>query len=379
MKSLSLLIKPASGNCQLRCRYCFYENVSESRETSNYGLMTLDTLDLLVKKAIAETTEQCSFAFQGGEPTLAGLDFYRELIRLQEKYRAEFQKISLVIHNAIQTNGMLLDDDWCAFLAQHKFLVGLSLDGDKDIHDLNRIDAQGKGTYTRAMKAAKLLEKHQVEFNILVVVTRQLARRAKHIYHTLVKNGFRYLQFIPCIDDFGKEPGSSPFSLTAERYGDFLKTLFDEWYKDFMAGQYISIRHFDNWIHMLQGQPPETCSMSGRCTCYGVVEADGSVYPCDFYVLDPWKLGTVQENTFEEMLTCQLAEDFLQASWPVASKCQACKYYPICRGGCRRDREPLLAGEGQEASLNIYCDAYLAFFDHALGQMQQIARMTTRR
>jgi uncharacterized protein len=130
---------------------------------------------------------------------------------------------------------------------------------------------------------------------------------------------------------------------------------------------------------MLQGQPPETCSMSGRCTCYGVVEADGSVYPCDFYVLDPWKLGTVQENTFEEMLTCQLAEDFLQASWPGASKCQACKYYPICRGGCRRDREPLLAGEGQEASLNIYCDAYLAFFDHALGQMQQIARMTTRR
>ncbi len=379
MKSLSLLIKPASGNCQLRCRYCFYENVSESRETSYYGLMTLDTLDLLVKKAIAETTDHCTFAFQGGEPTLAGLDFYRELIRLQEKYRAEFQKISLVIHNAIQTNGMLLDDDWCAFLAQHKFLVGLSLDGDKDIHDLNRIDAQGKGTYTRAMKAAKLLEKHQVEFNILVVVTRQLARRAKHIYHTLVKNGFRYLQFIPCIDDFGKEPGSSPFSLTAERYGDFLKTLFDEWYKDFMAGQYISIRHFDNWIHMLQGQPPETCSMSGRCTCYGVVEADGSVYPCDFYVLDPWKLGTVQENTFEEMLTCQLAEDFLQASWPVASKCQACKYYPICRGGCRRDREPLLAGEGQEASLNIYCDAYLAFFDHALGQMQQIARMTTRR
>lgn len=379
MKSLSLLIKPASGNCQLRCRYCFYENVSESRETSNYGLMTLDTLDLLVKKAIAETTDHCTFAFQGGEPTLVGLDFYRDLIRLQEKYRTEFQKISLVIHNAIQTNGMLLDDDWCAFLAQHKFLVGLSLDGDKDIHDLNRIDAQGKGTYTRAMKAAKLLEKHQVEFNILVVVTRQLARRAKHIYHTLVKNGFRYLQFIPCIDDFGKEPGSSPFSLTAERYGDFLKTLFDEWYKDFMAGQYISIRHFDNWIHMLQGQPPETCSMSGRCTCYGVVEADGSVYPCDFYVLDPWKLGTVQENTFEEMLTCQLAEDFLQASWPVASKCQACKYYPICRGGCRRDREPLLAGEGQEASLNIYCDAYLAFFDHALGQMQQIARMTTRR
>lgn len=378
MKSLSLLIKPASGNCQLRCRYCFYENVTESRQTANYGVMKDEMLETLVKNAIAETTDQCSFAFQGGEPTLVGLDFYRDLIRLQEKYRAEHQKKSLVIHNAIQTNGMLLDDDWCDFFARNKFLVGLSLDGDKDIHDLNRFDAAGKGTYNRVIKAARLLEKHKVEFNILVVVTRELARRAKHVYHALVNNGFRYLQFIPCIDDFGQEPGSSPYSLTAERYGEFLKNLFDEWYKDFMAGRYISIRHFDNWIHMLQGQPPETCSMSGRCTCYGVIEADGSVYPCDFYVLDEWRLGSIQDSSFADLLTGQLAQKFVQASWPIAPKCQTCQYYPICRGGCRRDREPLQMGEEQDSSLNVYCDGYLAFFGHALGRMQQIARMTQR-
>jgi uncharacterized protein len=140
-----------------------------------------------------------------------------------------------VIHNAIQPTACSSTTTGALFWPNTSSWSDCHTDGDKDIHDLNRIDAQGKGTYTRAMKAAKLLEKHQVEFNILVVVTRQLARRAKHIYHTLVKNVFRYLQFIPCIDDFGKEPGSSPFSLTAERYGDFLKTLFDEWYKDFMA------------------------------------------------------------------------------------------------------------------------------------------------
>jgi uncharacterized protein len=378
MKSLSLLIKPASGNCQLRCRYCFYKDVAESRQTADYGLMSLETLDQLVKKAIQEASEQCTFAFQGGEPTLIGLDFYRHLVAFQKKYKAEFQKKSLVVHNAIQTNGMLLDDEWCAFFAKNKFLVGLSLDGNKDIHDLNRIDATGKGTYNRVMKAARLLEKHKVEFNILIVVTRQLARRGKHVYHTLVKNGFRYLQFIPCIDDFDTEPGSSPHSLTADRYGEFLKDLFDEWYKDFMAGRYVSIRHFDNWIHMLQGFPPETCSMSGQCTCYGVVEANGSVFPCDFYVLDQWLLGSIQEDSFGAMLQGEQAMAFVAASLPVADLCRTCKYARICRGGCRRDREPLQRAPEQTPSLNIYCPAYLHFFDHAMGRMQQIARMTQR-
>ncbi len=374
MKSLSLLIKPASGNCQLRCRYCFYEDVTKSRQVSNLGQMSLETLDKLVSNAVSETTQVLSFSFQGGEPTLSGLDFYREFVRLVHHYKAEYQKPTLRVHNVIQTNGMLIDDAWCAFLKENNFLVGLSIDGDKAIHDANRLDAQGKGTYNRVLRAARLLEKHKVEFNILTVVTRELARRGKHVYQTLKKSGFKYLQFIPCIEDFGEEPGSSPYALTAERYGDFLKDLFDAWYKDFMNGQYISIRHFDNWVHMLQGKPPETCSMSGSCTCYGVVEADGSVYPCDFYVLDEWRLGAIQDQSFESMLTCDRAKAFVEASIPIAATCRDCRYYPICRTGCRRDREPLNTGNGDDPSLNVYCEAYKQFFDHALPRMQQIAR-----
>lgn len=372
MRSLGLLIKPASGNCQLRCRYCFYENVTESRQVANYGLMSLETQDILVRNAIAESDEQCNFSFQGGEPTLIGLPFYQQLIELQKKYKAEFHKDRLVINNVIQTNGMLLNDEWCEFFHENNFLVGLSLDGDKDIHDANRVDAQGKGTFNRVLKAARLLEKHKVEFNILCVVTRELARRGKRVYHELVRLGFRYLQFIPCIDDFGAEPGSSPHSLTADRFGQFLKDLFDEWYKDFMAGQYVSIRHFDNWVHMLQGRPPETCSMSGRCTCYGVVEADGSVYPCDFYVLDQWKLGNIRENSFAEMLSSELAHKFVSDSILLAEKCRTCRHYAICRGGCRRDREPL---DQENGTLNIYCEAYEQFFDYAMDRLRQVARI----
>jgi uncharacterized protein len=372
MKSLGLLIKPASGNCQLRCRYCFYENVTKTRQVANYGLMSPEILDLLVAKAITETDEQCDFSFQGGEPTLVGLDFYRCLIELQKKYKTEYHKDRLVINNIIQTNGLLLDDAWCEFFKQNNFLVGLSLDGEKDIHDANRVDAQGKGTFSRVLKAARLLDKHKVNYNILCVVTRELARRGKRVYHELVRLGYGYLQFIPCIDDFGAEPGSSPHSLTADRYGQFLKDLFDEWFKDFMTGQYISIRHFDNWVHMLQGLPPETCSMSGRCVCYGVVEADGSVFPCDFYVLDQWKLGSIREQSFAELLSCEPGRKFVKESLPQAEKCRNCRHFSICRGGCRRDREPL---DQRKGASNIYCEAYEQFFDYALDRLRQVARI----
>ena len=371
MKTLGLLIKPASGHCQLRCRYCFYENITESREIANYGMMSMETLELLVSHAIAETDEVCSFSFQGGEPTLIGLPFYERLLELQHYYKKQYGKDRLVINNVIQTNGMLLNDDWCRFFAENKFLVGLSIDGDKDIHDANRIDQSGKGTYSRAIQAARLMDKHHVEYNILCVVTRELARRAKRVYRSLVKSGFRYLQFIPCIDDFGAEPGSSAFSLTADRYGEFLKNLFDEWYQDLQEGNYTSVRHFDNWVHMLNGRPPETCSMSGRCTCYGVVEADGSVYPCDFYVLDQWRLGNLADKSFGDMLNSDLAQKFVEDSKPVAKTCGSCQFYGLCRGGCRRDREPL---DTENGSLNIYCEAYKQFFDYALPRLKQVAR-----
>ncbi len=375
-RSLGLLIKPASGHCQMRCRYCFYENVSASRATADYGRMKPETLERLVERAISETTGQCTFSFQGGEPTLVGLDFYRSLVALQRRFQAQYGRNRLVVSNVIQTNGLLLDDEWAAFFAKERFLVGLSLDGDRDLHDANRVDAAGKGTYARVLKAARLLERHGAEFNILCVVTRSLARRGRHVYRALVKEGFRYLQFIPCIEDFGNAPGASPHSLTADRFGEFLKDVFDEWHRDLTEGRYVSIRHFDNWVRMLQGIPPETCAMSGTCTCYGVVEADGGVYPCDFYVLDAWRLGNLHDASFAEMLAGERAERFVAESRPVAARCRTCRWHPICRGGCRRDREPLDPAEG---SLNVYCAAYEAFFESAMPRLEQAARMTMPR
>jgi len=376
LRALGLMIKPVSGSCQLRCRYCFYENVTESRAIRNYGAMSLATLETLVSRAISETDEELSFFFQGGEPTLAGPDFYRALIDLQKRYKRELGKDRLVVRYALQTNGIALDDEWCVFLAKHHFLVGLSLDGDKAVHDANRVDAAGRGTYDRVRKAARLLDRHGVEYNLLCVVTREMARHGRRIYRELVREGFRYLQFIPCIEDFGAAPGASPHALTVERYGRFLCDLFDEWYRDLQEGRYTSVRHFDNWVHMLQGLPPETCSMSGQCVCYGVVEADGGVYPCDFYVLDEWRLGSVLESSFAELLSGETARRFVEASKPIAARCRDCRHLALCRGGCRRDREPL--ADPTEGSLNRYCEAYLAFFDDADDRLRDVARRTAQ-
>ncbi len=366
MRSVSLLIKPASGNCQLRCKYCFYKDVTSIREVSNYGVMSRELMEILVRKALSESDEACSFAFQGGEPTLAGLDFYRDFVEMVRKFNIRNIPVSF----SLQTNGMLMDAQWCEFFTQNGFLIGLSLDGSKDTHDRNRVDASGKGTYARVMHAAELMDKHKTQYNILCVVTNETARRASHVYNFFREKGFGFIQFIPCIDDFGVEHGSRAFSLTPERYAYFLKTFFDLWYRDFMAGKYISVRHFDNWIQMLRGRPPESCSMSGRCVSYGVIEADGSVYPCDFYVLDEWKLGNVTTDSFTQMLSGTRSREFVDASVVIPDKCGSCRFLRICRNGCRRDRE-LPGGEG--LSVNHYCSAYYEFFGYALERMKQIS------
>lgn len=367
MESLSLLIKPASGNCQLRCKYCFYEDITNNRQIGSYGFMSDETLKLLVKNALNEADSLCSFAFQGGEPTLIGLDFYKKLISFQK----DFNKKDIKIQNSIQTNGIVLDDTWCQFFTENNFLVGISLDGSKDIHDKNRVDANDKGTFNRVMKSIALLEKHKTQYNILFVVTNELARRANHVYKFFRERDFKYLQFIPCIDDFDKPHASNPFSLTPERYSHFLKTFFDLWYEDFIAGHYISVRHFDNWVNILMQRPPDSCSMIGRCTCYGVVEADGGVYPCDFYVLDKWKLGNIHDNTFAQMLDGQKSKDFVSDSMQIPEKCQKCQYYFLCRNGCRRDREHF--GE-PENNINNYCSSFMDFFPYSIDRMTKIAR-----
>ena len=219
MPPLSLLIKPASGNCNLRCKYCFYHSIAENRTMPSYGRMTLETLEILVKKALDQADYSCTFAFQGGEPTLAGLDFYCKLIEYVKLYNTKKIKVNY----AIQTNGMVIDNEWAKFLHEYNFLVGLSLDGYKDLHDIMRVDVASKGTFNRVMNTVELFNKYKVEYNILCVVNDYLACHVQKAYNFFKKNGFQYLQFIPCLDPLGEIPGGNEYSLTPERYALFLK------------------------------------------------------------------------------------------------------------------------------------------------------------
>ncbi len=368
MPSLSLLVKPASSLCNLNCRYCFYHDVADKRTTASHGIMDDGVLETLVQRALSFADGHCTFAFQGGEPTLAGLGFYRRLVDMQRKYNAK----GVQIHNAIQTNGMAIDAEWARFLAMHHFLTGVSLDGPREIHDANRMDATGRGSFDRVMTGISHLKAAGAEFNILSVVTGWSARHANKIYRFFRRERFDFLQFIPCLDPFGEEPFKQAHSLSPERYGSFLISLFDLWHKDALLGNPISIRWFDNLAGMMLGAPPESCGMSGRCTCQFVVEADGSVYPCDFYVLDEWKVGNILMDGFVEMRASPNAERFISTSLPVDPSCAGCPWKTLCHGGCRRSREPFRDGL---PILNLQCQAYKRFFAHAVPGLREIAAM----
>lgn len=363
MPPISLLIKPASGACQYRCRYCFYADVMNNREISNYGNMTSDTLETLVKRAMNYAEGSVSFAFQGGEPTLAGLDFYKELIRLEKKYNRGLQ-----VFNSIQTNGGLINDEWAKFLSENHFLVGLSLDGTKELHDKYRKNATGEGTYERTLETAELFEKHGVEFNILCVVNDDIASHPTETYEAIRR--FRFLQFIPCIDDF--DLTERMFSPSEENYGHFLIETFKLYLRDIQKGEYVSVRAFDNYVQMLKGRRPESCSMTGRCTCYFVIEGNGDVYPCDFYVLDKWKLGNIRENDFRTMLKSEKAQAFVSSSVYMHPDCRTCRHYSLCRGGCRRDREPF--DEFNRPGKSRYCESYRMFFETCGEDLRALAR-----
>ncbi|MBR6748777.1 MAG: anaerobic sulfatase maturase [Clostridia bacterium] len=367
MPPVNLLIKPASALCNMRCRYCFYADVSENRESRSLGMMSLETLEQTVRRAFEYADGFAGFAFQGGEPTLAGLPFFEALLAFQKKYNTK----NIPVHNSIQTNGYLIDEQWAKFFADNHFLVGLSIDGTKEAHDSLRLDAAGEPTFDRAVRAAQLLRAHRVEFNILCVVSNFVARHPLRVYEQLKPYGF--LQFIACLDGFDGE--KAPWSLTNDRYAAFLRQTFELYHRDFLQGRYVSIRNFDNYIRILMGNSPENCAMNGQCTCYCVVEGDGSVYPCDFYVLDEWKLGTVADNSLSEMIGSGTAARFVDGSRYVSEECRSCRYLRLCRGGCRREREPFTDGK---PSLNRLCPAFRTFFDAELPKMLEIASILHR-
>lgn len=367
MPPLSILVKPASSACNLNCKYCFYRAEAEVRSEGFMGLMSLDTAKALIKKAYDFSEGSCSFLFQGGEPTLAGLDFFKEFVSLEKS----LNKKGLKVFNAVQTNGMTLDGEWADFFKAEGFLVGLSLDGFSELHNLNRVDFQENGTFSHVLKSAELLKNSGVDFNILSVVTARTARSPEKLWSFYKKHGFSHIQLIPCIVGEGSE-STSPFALSSKAYGEFFTKIFMLWYRDFLAGEYVSVRDFENIIAILLGKEPEICSMRGHCGIQFVTEGNGNVYPCDFYSTDEYLLGNVRENTFFEMGTSENARRFILPSLSTPEECKSCKWAFLCRNGCRRERS---AFPCENAFKNIYCEGKRAFFEACYEYMVHVSRV----
>lgn len=368
MPPINILIKPASGSCQMRCEYCFYADEMCNREKGSYGMMSPEVQEMMVKKGIKAATGAITFSFQGGEPTLIGMEYFERLIRLVEKYNTK----NLQVSYALQTNGYGITEEWAKFFAKHNFLVGVSLDGPRDIHDRYRRDYKGEGTFDRVMNTIRLFKLYKVEYNVLTVVTGHTADEIGRIYKFFRKNDIVYQQYIACLDPLGDLRGKMEYSLTPEKYGKFLKRLFDLWYEDMSRKHYVYNRYFENLAGMLAGYRPETCTLMGHCMASYVAEADGSMYPCDFYVLDDYRLGNLVTEEFEDFDRKRTEIGFVEASAKHEEECLKCPWGYLCRGGCRRDREPE-AGAG--IGKNYFCESYKEFLTYAYDRLVEIGKM----
>lgn len=368
MKPIHVLMKPSSGNCNMRCEYCFYYDTMEKRQKSSYGFMSVETLEAVIRKTLCSAAGSYSITFQGGEPTLSGLDFFKKAVEFEKKYNVNH----VPIYNAIQTNGYRLTEEWADFFRENHFLVGVSLDGVPKLHDRFRKNIKGEGTFQRIMENIRMLGRKGVEFNILSVVNGKTAPYIKKNYEFYRKNNLNYLQFIACLDPLNETPGQKEYSLTPEAYGSFLIELFDLWYIDLLQGKQPYIRQFENYIAMILGQMPESCDMRGVCSLQYVVEADGSVYPCDFYVLDEYRLGSFLENTIEEIDKKREETGYIEKSLTREAACDNCPYRGLCRGGCRRSRD-------SESNYHQYfCKSYQMFLDACLPRLIEIAKRIRR-
>lgn len=366
MPSISVMMKPASGMCNLDCTYCFYHDEMKNREMKSFGYMSEETLKNVIRKTIPCAEGAISFAYQGGEPTLRGLNFFRKAVEYQKQYNHKGIQVS----NAFQTNGYLLNEDWCRFFADNHFLVGVSVDGTEAIHDHCRRLPNGGGTYRRIADNMQLLEKYHVDYNILTVVTRDVAENIEKVYAHYKVQGWRYQQYIQCLEPIGCQSGSQPYSLTSELYGDFLIRLFRLWTADLWQGQQPYIRQFENYIGILLGYQPEACDQRGVCSIQNVVEADGSVYPCDFYMLDAYRLGNFNHDRLGNIDARRHEISFLEQSATAQQACRGCEYFQLCRGGCQRHRDSWEIGAQPH---NIFCEGYKMFFSQCKEMLIKIA------
>jgi uncharacterized protein len=326
----------------MRCRYCFYHDIGGHRETHSYGIMSYDTMERIIGNVYRDldSGDEVTFAFQGGEPTLAGLDWFR---RFTERIASYARGVK--VHYALQTNGLLIDDAWASFLNENNFLLGLSIDGGKRFHDKNRLNAAGEGTFDLCVQRKNLLEKHKVEYNILCVLTNELAAEPDKVWRFIKEERIGFIQFIPCLE--GLDERTAPaFALRPARFASFYSRLYYWWIRELESGSYISVKLFDDTANFFFKGIPTACGIDGRCHPQYVVEADGGAYPCDFYVLDNYNAGNLRDHTLRELFDTSRMQNFLKESRDLPALCRSCGYLEKCAGGCKRMKTVMYYGAG---------------------------------
>jgi uncharacterized protein len=364
MQPFTLLIKPSGSDCNVDCKYCFYKcrspEVGRGRQR-----MSEEVLERLIKDYMELRFPLAGFAWQGGEPTLMGLDFYKKAVELQKKYGISGQEVG----NSLQTNAILLNESWCRFLHENKFLVGISIDGPKEFHDYYRLDHSGAGTFDRVMRAIENCKQYNVEYNTLTLLNARNADHPDEVFDFLVGLGVKFVQFIPCVEVEPATGEIADFSVTPKQYGDFLCRLFDRWYE--YGPRKLSIRDFDSVLAYYVTGRHSICTFDRQCSQYIVIEHTGDAFCCDFFVEPKWRLGNIFETPIEKLAVSSKKRAFARTKKNLCNKCIVCRHLAVCRGGCMKDRAPFdKENYGRES---YFCEAYKQFFDYTIPRFLQIA------
>jgi len=393
---LHVMTKPIGPICNLDCEYCYYLHKEELYPKGEKWRMPEETLSEYIRQYIDAQpphVEEITFAWQGGEPTPLGLEFFERVTELQKQHARPRQKIV----NTLQTNGVLLDDRWCEFFHNESFLIGISIDGPAELHDRYRFDKQGRPSFPQVLRGLKLLKKHRVEFNVLVVVNRANAEHGKKVYTYLRDNGAEFLQFIPIVEKAGvgahaepelvalqeedSTPPADPLSLVSsrsvepEQFGDFLIEVFEEWLRRDVGKVFVQI--FDQALSAWVGLEPSLCIFREQCGSAMAMEHNGDLYCCDHFVEPDYLLGNIHENTISEMAHSPRQREFGEAKeTALPDYCRRCEVRFACNGECPKNR--FLTTPDGEPGLNYLCAGYRKFFNHIDPVMKRMAEEVRR-
>lgn len=359
LEHLTILIKPASSKCNMKCKYCFYFNEITQREIADYGLMPIGVAEAIINYCFQATTNNATinFAFQGGEPTLIGIDFYYHFINYALKYKQDRS-----LEFSIQTNGTTLNSKWLNLFKQYNFLVGISIDGFSSNHNNARILNNYNPTYHLIMKSLKQLQNYQIRFNVLSVITNNLSKQPKKYFQWLLNHKIEYVQIIPCLPTNLCQ--QDIYKVSPTNLGNFWITLFDLWYEKLIRNNhYIRIGWFENILLILNGQYPTQCGMMGNCSFQNVVESNGNIYPCDFYCQDQYLLGNVLNDSLSNIARKTILSNFLKPN-PLPNICSKCCYLNYCKGNCKHMRSNYI--ENDYCAYQHLLNARLFLFKKAL-------------